>query len=217
MRDIDDIGGWPKIIDEEPPRSNDIFEAPDESDEPHDINIGEERHYEESDNVYFPLTVFQEFHNLGLYPPKWVLDALAERFADHLADPDPKLFSKKFGVTGWGSGATKPHDEFVRLQERKRGLIDMMVLMSAFDITFTNAARAIIEKHELSISTKRLMNSFRETYGDPKRFLKKNLRDATLQDPFLLDPVEGRKSYLSEFPRRTLRFINKKRPVRRVF
>lgn len=219
MGNIDNIGGWPKVIDEDPPRPHELWETSDESDELHDINSGEELHFDQSDNVYFPITVFQKFHKLGLYPPKWVLDALAERFADHLANPDPNLFSKKFGITGSGSGATNPYDEFVWLQNRRSALMDMMILMSGFDITFTNTARAIVEKHELSIEPKSLMNLFREIYGDPKPFLKKN-RPNLIDDPFFPDPVKGREDYLSEFPRSWVMFITKKsrkRPGRRSF
>jgi hypothetical protein len=214
MGDIEDIGGWPKIIEEDPSRPHEIWEKPDETDEPYDIAYLRESYYRNTGNVYFALTAFKEFHNLGLYPPKWVLDALAERFAKHLANPDPDLFSSQLGVSGRGSGATKPHDEFLWWQERISALEDMMILVGGFDITFTDAARAIIEKHDLPITEKTLMNSFRDIYGDPKPFLKKN-RDGKHQDPFFLEPVEGRKAYLSEFPRRTLRFINKKKPAKR--
>ena len=206
MIEIDDIGGWPKIIKEEPSRPHHIWEKPDETDKPDDINYEKKNYYRNTDNVYFPLTAFKEFHDLGLYPPKWVLDALAERFAKHLANPDPDLFSSQLGISGRGSGSTNPYDEYKWWVERNEAIGDMSVLVSGFEISLIDAARAMVEKRQLKISPKTLLNHFRYFFGDTQRIRYKN-RD---WGPF--PDEESRDGYISEFPRRALRFIKDKKP-----
>ena len=124
----------------------------------------------------------------------------------HLADPDPELLASQLGVSGRGSGSTNPYDEYVWWQKRTDVIGDMMILMGGFEITFVDVARAIIEKRNLEIGPKTLMNSFRELYGDPKLFHRK----AREFDAFFCE--EDRDTYLKEFPRRTLRFIKDKKP-----
>ncbi len=210
MRDIDNIGGWPKIISEEPSRPHENLEAVDDLYDPHKINAGQERYFDETNNVFFPVTVFMKFHRLRLYPPEWVLQALADRFYSSLTIPEPDIFATEFGVRGVGSGATNPYDEFKRIQEREKVFEDMIVLMSVFDITFISAARAVIEKYNLSIIAKTVTNRFREKHGGPNLFLKKNRNDDKLQDSFFVDTVQNRKTYLSSFPPSALKFINSK-------
>ena len=90
--DLDNIGGWPKILDEEPERPYEIFspEHDNPENEPHDINF-EACRFGKPDNIYAAMNVFVRFHDLGLYPPKWVLDHLASKIKKHLVDPDPDL------------------------------------------------------------------------------------------------------------------------------
>jgi len=230
MGEGSEIGGWPKIINEEPQRPHSFFNEPDEINEPHEIfkesvesdetdqpyDINHSLHgiYLNTENTYAVMQVFVEFHALGLYPPKWALDHLAIRFQKHLTNPDPDLLTSQLGISGRGSGSTNPHDEYTWMRERRPVLDDMMILMGGFDISFTDAAKAIIEKHDLPISSKRLMNNFREYYRDPKPFLRKNRGSEPWNDPFL-DHDETRRAYLDEFPRRTLRYITNKTPTKR--
>ena len=202
-----DIGGWPKIINKEPDRPHDIFDdESDETDEPNDINYQKHAIYMRTENIYAVMEAFVEFHALGLYPPKWVLDHLASKINKHLAAPDPDLLASQLGVSGRGSGSTNPYDEYVWWQERSDVIGDLAILMGGFEITFVNAARAIIEKRNLEIASKTLMNSFRELYGDPNLFHRKNREF----DAFFSE--EDRDTYLKEFPHRTLRFIKDKKP-----
>jgi len=207
VNEDDNIGGWPKIINEEPERPHDIFaDESDETDEPHDINRSLESDYFNTENVYFVIKAFESFVSLGIYPPKWALEELARRFKKHMANPDPQLLASQLGVSARGSGSTNPHDEYVWWQERTNAIEDMMILMGGFEITFANAARAIIEKRNLEIAPKTLMNSFREFYGDPNLFHRKNREF----DAFFSE--EDRDTFLKEFPHRTLRFIKDKKP-----
>lgn len=207
VSDSDNIGGWPKIIDEEPDRPHDfISHESDESDEPHDINHDMHNIYMNTENMYAAMEAFVRFHALGLYPPKWVLDHLAGKFKKHLADPDPDLLASQLAVSGRGSGSTNPYAEYKWWVERFDVIGDMSILVSGFDISLIDAARAMVEKRQLSISPKTLLNDFRYFFGDTQRIRYKN-RD---WGPFFDE--EGRDGYISEFPRRALRFIKDKKP-----
>lgn len=125
VSDSDNVGGWPKIIDEEPKRPHDIFTDADESDEPHDINYDMHSIYMNTENMYAAMEAFVRFHALGLYLPKWVLDHLAGKFKKHLADPDPDLLASQLAVSGRGSGTTNPYDEYKWWVERFEVIGDM--------------------------------------------------------------------------------------------
>lgn len=207
VNEDDNIGGWPKIINEEPERPHDIFaDESNETDEPHDINRSLESDYFNTENVYFVIKAFESFVSLGIYPPKWALEELARRFKKHMANPDPQLLASQLGVSARGSGSTNPHDEYKWWVERFEVIGDMSILVSGFDISLIDAARAMVEKRQLSISPKTLLNDFRYFFGDTQRIRYKN-RD---WGPFFDE--EGRDGYISEFPRRALRFIKDKKP-----
>ena len=167
----DHIGGWPKILDEEPNRPYEILgpEHNNPENEPHDINYDARRIFRNTENVYAVMEVFISFHERGLYPPKWSLDYLAEKFRKHMANPDPDLLASQLGASGRGSGAANPFDEYKIWNERWEAIGDMSVLVSGFEITLIDAARAIVEKRQLRISPKTLLNDFRDRFGDTQR------------------------------------------------
>ena len=208
MANIEAIGGWPKIISTEPDRPHELFgeRHDDRENEPHDINFDACKKFGNTENVYAVMEIFISFHERGLYPPKWSLDYLAEKFRKHMANPDPDLLAWQLGASGRGSGAANPFDEYKIWNERGEAIGDMSVLVSGFEITLIDAARAIVEKRQLRISPKTLLNDFRDRFGDTQRIRYKN-RD---WGPF--PDEESRDGYISEFPRRTLRFIKDKKP-----
>lgn len=208
LSDSDNIAGWPKMINEEPdfrPHSPGSDQS-DETDYPHDINMKMKGIFADGENIYGALTAFIQFHELGLYPPKWVLDHLAAKFRRHCADPNPYLFAFQLGISGRGSGSTNPYQRFVWWLTRYKALEDMLILVGSFDITLTDAARAIAAKRKLQIATKTLVNQFGETYGDTNKLTYKNIRWGW----FLNE--EERDKYLSGFPRHALKYIKDKNP-----
>ena len=207
VSDLDNIGGWPKIINEEPDRPHDfISDESDETDKPHDLNHDMHNIYINTESMYAAMEVFVKFHALGLYPPKWVLNHVASKFKKHLADPDPDLLASQLGVSGRGSGSTNPYDEYRWWFERFEAVRDMSILVSGFDISLTSAAKAIVEKRKLPITAKRLVTEFRDFFGDTGRLKYKN-RDF---GPFFDE--DSRDGYIAEFPREALRFIKDKKP-----
>ena len=208
LSDTDNIGGWPKIIHDEPNRPHDIFdEKSDETDEPNDTNYDMYHIYMNTENMYAAMEVFVRFHSLGLYPPKWALDHVTSKFKKHLGDPDPDLLASQLGISGRGSGSTNPYDEYKWWIERFDAISEMAILVSGFDITLTDAANAIITKRSMPITPKRLVNEFRGVFGDTKRMKYKNRRNFS---PFFDE--ESRDKFLSDFPRKALKFIKDKKP-----
>jgi len=167
---IDHVGGWPKILLENPERPHDLlgFEEFDDSDVPHDIELAEARSFRETKYIYSAFTVITEFHKLQLYPPKWALDRLVEGLNKHLANPDPEEFARQMSVSGRTSGAMNPHKEYCIDRDRDVALADVVILAGYFGLSFTDAARAAVEKHELGITTKRLMNMLAISIGTPR-------------------------------------------------
>ena len=162
-------------------------------------------------NIYDVLSTFVKFQKLGLYPPPWVIEHLASVFKRHLANPDPELLASQFGISGEGSGAQNPYHEFTVTRERNNRLVEMMLLMSAVRVSFSVAARAMIEKRGLEISVTRIMNNFRDEFGDPKQWMLKHHEFPPIKNP-LLDTDEKRRAYLAKFPRDTLIALKKKTP-----
>jgi len=213
MANIEAIGGWPKIISTEPGRPHELFgeRHDDPENEPHDINFDASKKFGNTENVYAVMEIFISFHERGLYPPKWSLDYLAERFQKHMTDPDPDLLASQLGVTGLGSGSLNPHDEYMWREKRLPALEEMAILLGGFDISVIDAARFAIEKNRLSITPKRLTEAFRETFGSPTLFLRKNRGNEPWNDPFF-DDAENRRDFLSGFSTNTRRFLKSKLP-----
>jgi len=113
---MDHLGGWPKLLDEEPTRPHvdwfdrlgtDEADESDESDAPYDINHEYKIHRQNAANIYSIISVYVEFCERGLYPPRWAIEALAVRLKKHLDHPDSELLASQLGVTGKGSGAVR--------------------------------------------------------------------------------------------------------------
>lgn len=205
MASNNDIGGWPKIIGADPDRPHEIFEDT-ELDEPHDISSKCQQGYKNTGSIYFVFEVLKEFHQLDLYPPRWALDALVEKITNHLSDPDPELFSGQFAVTARGSGSESPYESYRWYVDRLEALTEMMILVRGFDISLNRAGKAIIEKRNLTITSKRLGNEFRDYFGDTQPHMYRNLDFGPFPDE------ESRDAFIAEFPHSALRFIKDKKP-----
>lgn len=205
MASNNDIGGWPKIIGADPDRPHEIWEKT-ELNEPHDISSKCQEGYQNSGSIYFVFEVLKEFHQLDLYPPRWALDALVEKIKNHLSDPDPELFSGQFAVTARGSGSESPYESYRWYVDRFEALIEMSILTRGFDISLNKAAKAIIEKRNMTITPKRLVNEFRDLFSDTQRQMYKNVDFGPFFDE------ESRDAFIAEFPHSALRFIEDKKP-----
>ena len=197
--------GWPKMIGGDPPRPDGIWTKT-ELNEPHDLSTNCQDGYQRTGSTYFVFEVFKFFHKVGLYPPRWALDAIVEKIECHLGNPDPELLSLQFGVTSLGSGSQSPLESYKWHTERLEALTEMMILLRGFDISLNKAAKAIIEKRNITITPKRLVNEFRDNFGDTRLHMYKNLDFG----PFLDE--ESRDAFISQFPNSALRFVKDRRP-----
>ncbi len=218
MTTIDDLGGWPKILQKPPQRPHAYLDqtSHDKSDEPHNIELHFRRIFGDSKNIYAVFSAFIEFHKLGLYPPKWALDHMVDCLEKHMRDPDLDLFASRMGVVGHASGATNPYERFKWHARQGRALMEMKYLRLAFEISLVDAARSVIEKFELEVTPKRLTNICRED-----RVMRDALDAVRAREDF--DPLKffwppteaARDDYIKTFPRRAQHIIRKKMPNKR--
>jgi len=191
---------WPRIIDD-PIDVDDPL--PDQEPKPEHLQYVEKAKFEDFGNIYAPISILVRFYDLGLYPPKWALAALVERFRDHLANPDPELFARQMGIVGKTSGARNPYDEYQSLFRGDFPYVDLAILLSAFEITRTLAAEAVLARYGLQISVKRFLAKYREHYAASQL--------EWLEKPHPRTPAEQESiaEFLAEFPEYYQRKIRK--------
>lgn len=119
-------------------------------------------YYQKTKNVYYLMLLFSETVSAGFSPPAWVLDEINQRWAAHLANPDPERFASQFGVSGKASGSTNPFDAVQAHVSRFAAMADMYRIISIFDVSKIGAARAVRIKHDLKEKPKYLV----ELYND---------------------------------------------------
>ena len=221
MSDWRELCGYPRIPEKTPDRpecaDGDIWEFLDEEkypeQVPHSLDIRAQNEYRWTENIYFVFQLYLKFLDLGLYPPKWVLEVLAEGLRRHMASPDPELFASQMHVSGHASGATNPHKQFSDWPERHGALTEIMILLGGFDIKFIEAIRAVKARDSLAISEKRIGAMFREEYGGHQIFLARN-RPEPWDDPLMLLDEDGVAEYINSFPRKFHSLLRRKRRVK---
>ena len=162
-------------------------------------------HYKDTGNSFWLLETFVWFISQRIAPPSWVLVSLGRRFQKHLKDPDIEKLANQLGVQARGSGSTSPYDAYLRQKGNEPALYDMMILTACFEVSKTDAARATVAKHNLSISPKRLCNLFNEqdAFFDPTDSFVAALREGVRQ-------VQQR--YTKTFPPNYRKLFRKRRP-----
>ena len=152
-------------------------------------------------------TIIEAFTNLvkaKIAPPAWMLEAVAQGFAEHLRDPDPKKLAKQLGLQGGASGKSNPYKEYCRLSERRTVVVEMLILIVEFGISQKNAASAVKIKHNLKAATKTLCNDYRK--------YTKERTDVISQVDYSLKPLE-RQKFIERFPVSARKFLKKKTPT----
>jgi hypothetical protein len=131
-----------------------------------------------------------------------VLLPLALSFQKHLKSPDTDQLAYQLGLKGRGSGTTSPHDAYKHEQELEPVLYDLMILIVAFRLTKTDAAKACAIKYGLSISEKRLINIFNER-PEMKQFSMNDDATRKLQEHM----SKQRSNYVQTFPPRARQLL----------
>ena len=218
MTDWRDNCDWPRLLEESPKRPTypvdddwgliDDEKYPEQV--PHNFEIQASNDFAATGNIYFVIDLYLKFLDLGLYPPNWALQILAERFRKHLALPDPELLASQMGISGRVSGAINPYKEFSEWSGKFGYLTEIIILLGSFDIKFVEAIRAVREQEQLSISEKRIATIFRERFGDHRIFLARN-RPQPYDDPLMLLDENGVEEYIKSFPRKFWKLLRSKR------
>lgn len=161
------------------------------------------------------LAAFVTLVENGVAPGRWILDPLAEAFARVLEDQDPDLVASHLGLQARGSGSTSPLKNFDRQIERSDIYFDMRTLIEEFDVSRTKAAEAVIDKFDLDITSKTLVNSYesRAKYPELVRQLLDKYSDG-LGGPVVWLTENGREDFLDSFPDKAQRFLKGIRPAK---
>ena len=126
--------------------------------------------YEETKNNHYVIEIFATLVRAGIYPPKWIMEILADGFYEYFKDPnrDPKRIGKKLGLEAQASGATNPWRERKTRSDRANAMIDMSKLMTEFGVSKRRAASAVKLKYQLSESESTMRKYFAKFFGSSK-------------------------------------------------
>lgn len=155
-------------------------------------------HYRDTRNAYIALEAFVKMVERQISPPIWVLDALAEGFAKHLEDPDPKKLSSVTNLTG---------HEYTRYRQRKKrsdAMIDFVKLIGPdFELGKAKAAELVDLKHDTGIEPKTLVNEYDKQwlqFYDELDMLPVEKMDDIDRDQFVKSFPEIAQRHLSKVP-----------------
>jgi len=172
-------------------------------------------HYSVNGSKPMLLAAFVTLVQNGVAPGRWILDPLAEAFAQVLEDQDPDLVASRLGLQAKGSGSASPLKSFDRQIERSEVYFDMRTLIEDFGLSRRKAAEAVIEKFQLDISSKTLSSRYepRAKYPDLVRELLDKYSDE-LGGSVVWLTEDGREQFLASFPDSATRFLKGIRPAK---
>ena len=151
----------------------------------------------------------------GVAPGAWILDPLAEAFGKILDEQDPDLVASMLGLQARNSGSVSPLKDYPRQIERTHVYFDMRTLIEEFGLSRTKAAEAVIDKFDLGVKAKTLVNSYESRVKYP--ILVREVLDKYSEG--LGGPVEwltddGREDFLKSFPATAQKFLKGIRPAK---
>ena len=151
----------------------------------------------------------------GVAPGRWILDPLAQAFGKILEEGDPDSVALKLGLQKRGSGSASPLQGYTRQIERAHVYFDMRTLIEEFGLSRPKAADAVIEKFDLDLKAKTLVNSYesRAKYPDLVRETLDKYSEG-LGGPVVWLTDDGREDFLASFPDSAQRFLKGIRPAK---
>ena len=149
----------------------------------------------------------------GVAPGRWILEPLAEAFDKTLEDCDPDLVATHLGLQARGSGSASPLQDYSKKIERANVYFEMRTLIEDFSISRTKAAEAVIDKFELDLKAKTLVNSYKRQadYPPPVREALDRYSEG-LKDSVVWMTDASREEFLDTFPASAQRYFEKIRP-----
>jgi hypothetical protein len=148
-------------------------------------------------------------------PGRWILDPLAEAFGKILEERDPDLAASMLGLQARSSGSVSPLKEYSRQIERTHVYFDMRTLIEEFNLSRTKAAEAVIDKFDLGLKAKTLVNSYESRVKYPT-LVRETLDKYSegLGGPVVWLTDNGREDFLDSFPDSAQRFLKGIRPAK---
>lgn len=161
------------------------------------------------------LCAFVGLVKCGISPGKWILEPLSDAFDKILEDEDPDLVASRLGLQAKGSGSSSPLQEYARQLERTHVYFDMRTLIEEFGLSRTKAAEAVIDKFELKLKAKTLVNSYeaRAKYPQLVRKMLDKYSDG-LGGSVVWLTEDSREQFLASFPSSAQKFLKGIRPVK---
>ena len=161
------------------------------------------------------LEAFVSLVDSGVAPGRWILEPLADAFDKILEDSDPKMVATHLGLQVAGSGSASPLQDYSKKIERAHVYFDMRTLIEEFDLSRTKAAEAVIDKFELDVRAKTLVNSYkpRADYSPLVREVLDKYSDG-LGGPVVWLTDNCREQFLDSFPASAQRFLKGIRPAK---
>jgi len=169
-----------------------------------------------SGNMPMLLEAFVILVENEITPGRWILDPLAEAFGKILEDQDPEMVATRLGLQARGSGSASPLQGFTRHIEGRRINVEMKTLIEEFRLSKTNAANAVIEKLDLKLEPKTLVNRYESKTKFPdvvRRALDEHSAELKSFSRTWLS-ANGAEEFLSSFPLSAQKYLRKIRPAK---
>lgn len=180
--------------------------------------------YQERGDAVALIEAFLSAHDAGLYPPMWVLDALAKGFHAYYRGQGEKPLADALGLN-LGSG--KSHFKESATSELHQQLaLELFRLKTCFSLTIAESAEMLeakLEQHPVVNKTKwkglgkqYAAGTFTKKY--PQWIKAARLDEADIDNPFHPDyrkhpwSKDRRKAFLTSFPRESWDHLLKKSP-----
>lgn len=151
----------------------------------------------------------------GVSPGRWILEPIAEAFEKTLEDCDPELVATHLGLQARGSGSSSPLQSYPKNIERAHVYFDMRTLIEDFGLSRTKAAEAVIDKFELDLRAKTLVNSYKPRANYPPLVREAfDKYSEGLEDSVVWMTDDSRESFLDSFPASAQKFLESVRPAK---
>lgn len=172
-------------------------------------------HYSITGSMPMLLEAFVRLVFSGVAPGRWILEPLAEAFEKTLEDCDPELVATHLGLQARGSGSASPLQGYSKKIERAQVYFEMRTLIEDFKLSRTKAAEAVIDKFELDLKAKTLVNSYKPQadYPSPVREALDKYSEG-LGESVVWMTDDSRERFLDTFPASAQRFFQKIRPAK---
>lgn len=168
-----------------------------------------------SGNMPMLLDAFVILVENGISPGQWLLEPLAEAFSRILEDQDPSHVANRLGLQARGSGSASPLQGYFRQFERAQINVEMKTLVEEFGVSRMKAANAVIEKFDLELQPKTLVNRYesRTKLPDLVRKLLDN-HSGVLGESTVWLTDSAAQDFLDSFPPSAQKYLVSARPTK---